>query len=242
MDREYIKTYVKTLLGGGDNPIKVGVELSDAELELIINETIRWFNTYKGFKRLVAINISRSVNEYKLPDDVFRVVEVIPPGIDFDVSKLLTRSLFPIVGVPYDIFGSIRQSGIYSTFTQALQYNEMAKRVLSNEFEWEYRQEDNTLIVYPYYEYAGRCYVIYNSRDIKFDRLSPMDEKFILDYALAMGKIIVGRKRSKFSDYPMVEGSQKLDGDVLISEAKEEMEALTKKLQESVLPIGFITG
>lgn len=242
MDRNYIKKYVFTMLGGGDNDINVNVELNDNELDIVIDNTERWYNTYKGFKRLILIQLVTEFNEYEMPKDTFRVLEVIPPGYEFDISKLLTRSLFPVVGVPYDIFGAVQRIGMYSTFTQTLQYNEMAKRILSNEFEWEYRPEDNKLIVYPYRLNSGRIAVIYVTKEIKYDRLTPMDEDFILQYALAQSKIIVGRKRSKFSDYPMVDGSQKLDGETLIQEAKEEIELLTKKLQESNLPVKFVSG
>lgn len=242
MDRDYIKKYVMTMLGGGDNDVNVSVELNDNEFDIIIDNTERWYNTYKGFKRFILIQIVTEENEYEMPPDTFRVVDVIPPGYEFDISKLLTRSLFPVVGVPYDIFGAVQRIGMYSTFTQTLQYNEMAKRILSNEFEWEYRQEENKLIIYPYRLTSGKMCVIYVTKDIRYDRLTPMDEDFILQYALAQGKIIVGRKRSKFSDFPMVEGSQKLDGETLISEAKEEIEVLTKKLQESNMPIRFTSG
>ncbi len=242
MDREYIKTYIRTYLGGGDNDINVSVELSDAELDFIMNETIRWYNSYKGFKRMILIQVVTEENEYEMPPDTFRVIEVIPPGYEFDITKLLTRSLFPVVGVPFDIFGAVQRIGMYSTFTQTLQYNEMAKRILSNEFEWSSRVEDNKLVIYPSRLTSGRMAVIYVTKEIRFDRLTPKDEMYILQYALAQGKIIVGRKRSKFSEYPVVEGSQKLDGETLIAEAKEEIEELTKKLQESNLPVKFIVG
>ena len=57
------------------------------------------------------------------------------------------------------------------------------------------------------------------------------DSDWILDYALAECKIMLGRVRSKFAQFASIGNTGiSLDGDTLISEGKEEKDALKETL------------
>ena len=68
------------------------------------------------------------------------------------------------------------------------------------------------------------------------------DEIQVRRLALALGKIMLGRLRSKFETIPAANQQVKLDGEKLLAEGQAELEAVESKLQRSVVdqvPIWF---
>jgi hypothetical protein len=224
------------------------LEINESQLDDAIEEAILWYNGKKGLKKFALLLIDPAVQEYDVPDDCIEVIDVF-----FFHKRYLLKDDFGFLwGIPF--FGSwspvaLFQGRIatfhYSTFVQWLQYLEMGKRVLSFEKDWEFRKSDRKLILYGLgfseggyiaYEYLARI------DENNLATMDPLDYKLIRDYALACAKEVLGRVRSKWRDIPVVGGSTSLDGETLLSEAKEEKEKLEEKIMEYGYPTGIITG
>lgn len=70
-----------------------------------------------------------------------------------------------------------------------------------------------------------------------------MHRDLILKYALAGVKMRLGRVRAKYTDgMPAAGGTKQLDGETLLGEAQNEMEALDEKLSNLNEGTPFLTG
>lgn len=228
------------------------VELTEEHLQDDIAMALRWFAAKKGYIKTYKQQITPSVTEYQLPDDVDIVTEVVFPLSTYDLTPITSpwgwawpsENLgMPLNGV-YNGFGRTGgdTGGIVSTFFQAMQYSETARRVLNGDLEW--RQEARTLFILPRNEsnYYPAVIVEYTANCFNITDLNQRDFDLVRRYALMKAKRDLGRIRSKYADYPTAQGSVGLDGPTLISEADTEETALEEEIGASAMPIGFLTG
>jgi hypothetical protein len=218
----------------------VRVELTDCHLDDAVEEARRWFSARKGVVKRALFQIIPQQVEYALPDEMDTVVDVAFPSAPFDFSLLFSPFILLDEKIPYDVFAAPFSSGLYSSFTQALQYIEMAKRVIGAEQEWW--QDQRTLFLAPKPENAGGMMVWYKSGVTQIEQLNERDHDLLKRYALAVAKRDLGRIRSKYDSYPTAAGTTSLDGERLLEEASSEIEALTQELMDSGPPMGFLTG
>ena len=68
--------------------------------------------------------------------------------------------------------------------------------------------------------------------NIPYDNINSVGKQWIRRYALALCKEILGQVRSKFSTIPIPNDSVTLNGDALISQAREEQDKLKTELKE----------
>ncbi len=145
----------------------------------------------------------------------------------------------------------------YGTFHQILAHAETARRVVGSEPAWEFFKDTNILQITPRNQRGGTALVRYISTTIctkdpvapatapvnDFKRLRFLHRDMILKYALAGAKMRLGRVRSKYTDgMPSAGGSKNLDGESLLGEAQNEMEALTTKLADLNEGTPFLIG
>ena len=66
----------------------------------------------------------------------------------------------------------------------------------------------------------------------QWSRISPRDRTWIMSYAEAKTKIVLGENRRKFTSLQYPNGDISLNGDALVSEGKEEIRQLEEDMKE----------
>lgn len=217
------------------------VELTECHLDDVVDEARHWFNAKKGVIKRALMRLIPNQSEYPLPDEMDTVTEVVFPSQPFDFSMIFSPFILLDEKVPYDVFAAPFSAGLYSTFTQTLQYVEMAKRIVGAEQEW--RQENRTLVLAPMPKDPSHAIFIYYKTGVaEIEQLNERDHDLLKRYALALAKRDLGRIRSKYDSFPTAAGSTSLDGERLLSEADAEIEKLEEEISQSGYPMGFLTG
>jgi hypothetical protein len=236
MDEAALKKWILRRLGA---PF-LKIELTDENLTDAVENARRWFAAKKGVQKTIGISVQAGQTEYELPDVVDTVEDIAFATPAMDIS--LVFSPFTLIDdkVPYDVFAAPHSIGLYSSYTQTLQYVEMAKRILGAEPDW--RQEGRTLYVFPIPKNSSMILINYKSSQITIEQLNQRDHDLLKRYALACAKEDVGRVRSKYSDFPTAQGAANLDGERLLEEAALAKEALDEELSLSSFPMGFMVG
>lgn len=217
------------------------VELTELNLRDAIESARRWFAAKKGIQKTAPLQVQAGQTEYLLPDGIETVEDVAFMTPAMDIS--LVFSPFTLIDdkVPYDVFAAPHSIGLYSSYTQTLQYVETAKRILGAEPDW--RQEGRMLYIFPIPKSSATILLNYKSSQITIEQLGERDHDLLKRYALACAKEDVGRVRSKYaSGFPTAQGHEQLDGERLLEEAAATKEALDEEIALSGFPMGFMTG
>lgn len=236
MPNEELKAWILRRLG---SPL-LKVELTNEHLEDAVEEARRWFAAKKGVKKSTNLNFYSGQPDYDLPDEVDTVLDVVFPESAADLTLIFSPYLMIDEKVPYDVFAAPNSAGLYSTFTQTLQFVEMAKRILGADAMW--LQEGRKLWLFPTPRSAGRIGLDYTSRVFATESLSERDHDMLKRYALALAKTDLGHIRRKYSNFPGAQGPVELDGQSLLDEAKDEIEKLNEEIALSGYPMPFIVG
>lgn len=236
LDEDQLKDWVLRKLGA---PM-IKVELTKEHLCDAIEDAKRWFVAKKGVTKLLNLPIQDGQTEYCLPNDVDTVTDVIFAVPPFDISLVFSPFILQDDKVPYDVFAAPSSAGLYSSFTQTLQYVEQAKRILGAEADW--RQDGRALSIFPLPKNATSIIVEYKCNTFAVDQLNERDHDLVKRYALAVATKQVARIRSKYESYPSAQGTVNLDGRELIEEAREMFERLEEEIADSAMPMFFITG
>lgn len=238
-DRSGVKQWILRKLGG---PL-VCVELSNSQIEDAINDGLQWFVGKKGIQAVRQIRLNAGQTEYKFDEDVDEIEEVIFAENPLDFSTLF--SPVPLIDkVPYDLFANPRGGGMYSSFTQALQYIEQAKRITSSEPEWKVIHR--TLFVFrvdaAIEAGANVAVLIYKPTSIDLEDLKVRDHDMVRHFALAEAKITLGNVRGKYDRYPTAQGTVVLNAVSLLEQGEKEKDSLEEQISNSAGPMGWLTG
>lgn len=220
------------------------VELTQDDLDDAIDQAKRWFSAKKGVKKyLEQVPFYSGQSQYDLDqidNDIDTVLDVSFPVPVMDISLVFSPYILQDEKVPYDVFAAPSSMGLYSTYTQTIQYVQMAKRILNAEPDW--RQEGRALLIFPIPKTNGAMRVEYKSHTLTLDQLPERDHDLVKRYALAFAKRDVAQTRSKYAEFPGAQGMTTLNGAQLLQEAQQEMEALERELANSQMPIGYLVG
>jgi hypothetical protein len=247
--------WMKRQLGCG----VIVIELSDAMLTDAFCTAIRWYIARKGVKRLAVANLVPGISEYAMPDDTDEVLRVDFPGGQIDAIAAVNPYAFIDVEqlpVAYQSITGVPGGSFYGTYHQMLSHAETARRIMGSEPAWDYYKDENIIRVAPANGRGGSAVVRYASNKLvtvdpvlpdttpknDFANLRVRDRDVILRYALAWAKQTLGRIRGKYTEWPGAGGSKSLDGDTLLMEAREDMDALTIELIGLSDPVSFLTG
>lgn len=237
LDADELKQWILRRLGGG----LVSVELCESNLDDALDSAVRWFAAKKGVMKYKDMTFYSGINAYDLDCEVDTVLEVRFPSGPMDLSLIFSPYILADEKIPYDVFAAPQSAGLYSSYTQSLQYIEHAKRLLNADEDW--RQEDRTLYLFPVPRASGIINIIYKSNDLKVEQLNQRDFDLVRRYALAWAKHDLGRVRSKFpGGYPGAQGSVRMDGESLLNEARTDMAALDNEIAQSGFPMMFMTA
>lgn len=244
MTEERIKNKILHRLGDK----LVQVELDSEDWDEIFDDSYRWWNARKGITKKYVLSLSPDVTEYQMPLDCKGLVEYIPPS---ESDDSITSDAID----PFDVTTNIANAtlGQHKPIDYVLTdiYHDMLKSVYNGESStWlDFSSVDSTsgptLVVSPSPSESKVAVVYYNSSVFgqeQVNYLYPIDLEIFLEVVECHAKIVVGRKRSKFSDYQIPGGIVTLDGVALIDDANEKLEKLHERIMDSQSPTPFITG
>lgn len=233
-------------LGGGPvvgDEVAVTVELTEAQFKSAVQMAKRWYVAKKGYVVYRPIQLAKSVTEYQMADDIWKVLDVIF-DIPSDVAAFYSFGFFDIIPIgPQNTAMYTKTMANYSGFAELLQFNEQRKRIFSSEPDWTYNDSTKTLFIHErrgMNDGIGILKVKLN--DVDIDKLDGRDADMVYRYIKAKCKEIVGRVRSKYDSMPAAGGSVTMDGKDLIAEAKEELLELDKDIWGSQGPDMMVVG
>lgn len=215
----------------------VKVELTDGQLNIVMNKALRWFKARKGIIKVYLLPLMSGVADYGYPSDAVSIVDVVLP-LKSDLPDITNLDFFDIV--PADIlnatgpkgnsYGSLRFDT--SSYVQLLQGLEMRRHVFNAQRDWYDRPESRIIHTQPS-TLTGTAYVFYKSNTLDIPDLVGRDEDLIYRYCLSKAKMALGEMRSKYSSYPAAGGPISMNGAELKQEAKDELLILEEEISDS---------
>lgn len=213
MVSDKLKKQIETMLGGTGNN-KVNIELSTEDYNVIEAKALDTIAPYYSGKRYVVANTDVVDLSLHSPIAVTNIW-------DTSDSVLISAEDFAFGGQNIIIYNS-DFTDRYASY--------MAYKMLYNEYYYLKSQSwkfiDNILYIHGF---KGQTLVELLVRPRVLNDIDERSQYFpwIEDYALALAKEVVGRKRSK---YIVADAPYQLDGDKILSEGLQEQEALKNKL------------
>jgi hypothetical protein len=224
------------------------VELPNGTLRHCLDDAKRWYTMQ--FQDLIRhpLTLVPGTQKYQLPPDCFFVVDVIfPVSIAYAPAPFAGNSLYGIAGggamaMPGGVVTGQTSDGFYSSAVQSVQIAEMGRRIFGREPSWEWLKRERRLYIYPKITTGGQAYVDYASMTVDTENMTPDEHHFILNYAIAVAKEVLGRIRGKYGGYPGADGDRTLDAGELLGEAQSEKQALTERLRKFAPQGWIVTG
>lgn len=230
-----VTDYVKRKLGDG----VVNVELSTTQVSDALDDALRWFSSKKGLKSYSSFNTSNGETEYLVDSSALVVLEVVFTEESSTYSGSFNHEIFGNDYLP-DM-----NTVMYSTFVLGQQAITDRKMITGSDNDWFYDQTSKKLNISPPPKEVKKVgyYYIKDVSTSDIPNLLTYDLDLIIRYTLASARMTLGRIRAKFgSGFETVAGSVSLDGDSLISDSKEEFEALNEEIRDTQEPMGIIVS
>lgn len=237
LDERELKQWVSRRLGA---PI-TQVELDQLHLDDAIFEAKRWFAAKKGVEREVVLQLMGGQVEYDLPDDCDAVYDVSIEASPLDISLIFAPGIIADEKIPYNVFAAPSSVGLYSSFTQALQYVSMAKKVMNADANW-IQKPNKKILILPTPQGVLNAIIEYKSTVFNLEQLHERDHDLIKRFAVAFAKRDLGWIRSKYNGYPTAQGMSVLNGAELLASSEKEFEKLEQEIADSGMPMPFVTG
>ena len=219
------------------------VELNEDHYGEIIRNTLRVYNRWNPIQVITAIPASRDTKRYQLSsgdgEDFAGITGVyrVDPNVvsilnnDYENPFTLTRNRVYLSQV----------GGYGADFALYTQMSEILEKVYSSTFTWDHRVENG-----EHYVYADNLPNESNSLAVTWFKnrtvadIEPNDEDWVIDYAIAKAKEILGSIRGKFSQVPAGNTSIDLGGRELRQDGLDRIKELVEELQLRH-PINFVT-
>jgi hypothetical protein len=245
--RELLKREVYRRLGGG----MVDIELTDDHYEDAIDfalATYRQRSSNSVEERFTFLELQPDQNQYILPNEVIEVRQIMRYGN----GSLVTGS-----GSGFDPFsaavanqtllgggsGSLPSLVTYELFTgfQELVGTMFGLHIM---FNWHPTEHRLDILRQPRAVETVMLW-IYNHRPEEMILGDTYARPWILRFATAQCKVMLGEARSRFGTFVGPQGGTTLNGDALKSEGQQEMDALLQEIANSVeqsIGYGFLIG
>lgn len=214
MTEKNISSYVRAMLGGS----KVNIELDDEDLKEIIQHALETLRPRYSGIRYIQVNGTSSPIDVS-SHDIIEVVDIYE-GEDSGISQLQSQ-MFLNPGV------FVFNSNFKDNYIQYLTYQKLASNYQAiNKTTWKYDHVHQLLYL------TGKKSVVLKAL-VKLKATTDIEEEcqwyaWFKDYCLALAKICVGRKRSK---YTLSNAQYQLDGAQLLAEGLSEKEKLEIELK-----------
>lgn len=224
-----IKDFVLARLGAPT----IRVELTDFQIQTCIEEAIskleyhapQWMTQYAVF------DTSANINVYELP----------PAVINNLTDVWYRRNLFTLGATPgsleYDFaIMFFTNTGLFNNYNVGQymlmqMYLKQISKVLGQGSSWNIIN-NRYLQLFPVPD--SNHAVILEYRGLDANTILPAYRNWLQRYSLCLAKEILGRVRSKFKTLPGPGGGSSLDGELLLSEAREEKQLLLEELASEI--------
>jgi hypothetical protein len=238
MKEPELKKWIRRRLGA---PI-LKIPLTEEHLDDAVREAKRWFAAKKGVERIVQFNLYAGQVEYDVPPDCDAVYDISFQVSPLDISLIFAPNIIADEKIPYNVFAAPSSVGLYSSFVQALQYTEMAKRVLNAEANWIFFQYRKKVLILPNPMGGGVAVMEYKSNVNTIEQLPERDHDLVKRFSLAWARRDLGEIFSRYDAFPTAQGSSRLNGPELKQQAQAEFEKLEQEIFDSAMPMPFVVG
>lgn len=239
MTEKELKSWVLRRLGAP----RLSLELTPCHLDDIYEDSVDWYMGNKGVTKTTTFEVFPKQVVYPYPEDADTVIQVYDGASATDLSLIFSPYSTYEEYAPFDTFSAPQSGGPYSSLVQGLQYNDMAQKILSGDFDWQYDDNRRVVIISPVPKTGGLAAMVYKSNCWDPEDLTYHDHLLFKEYMLAQAKLILGRIRNRYDDEIVgADGSRRNDGRALLDEGLEATETLTEKLKQSNYPMLIVTG
>ena len=238
-----LKLHIKQHFG---HPL-VKVELHESQMDGIIEQAykyhLKWGVGIATQETFFTAPISAGISEYVLPAGVKTVIKVVDSSSNLGGSQ----ELFSVQNAIYRTWVNNVTGFSLIDYTISMQYIDLIEKFTTSRFNFHYHPFKNSLTLTPTPSasdfYGNNEYILIHSfveegYDLESDeqdegwREHLYDDEWFQDYCIALCKITLGYVRRKFANMTSLgNASISLDGDSLVSEGKEEKEALQERLR-----------
>lgn len=225
----------------------VKVELHESQLDDIIRSTksvyTKWASGNVTSEDYVILQLEADKSEYELPQSVTTVLDVkdFSSGIGKTDELFTLGSYLNSIGILEAIQGSTFSLMGYHA---SLDYMKTLEKYSTEKFFWKHNRFKNVVTLKPTPDSTDdlsyilvHCYIL-SDYSVESDGEEYIEgiyeDDWFQRYCIAGAKEILGRVRGKFGQGFQSIGNQgiSLDGDTLLSEAKEEKEKLLEELRD----------
>lgn len=239
-DYSEIYRWIRSQLGAPQAP----VELTDEQLQDCVSPAVYWYNYYRNAKEnIIYASLTGNVRDgWEIPKEV--------AGED-NIIEIVMKPRFPYTFYTgrTDIIGQVYMQWFF-------QQNKRDLRHMAGDYylTMSTQQDLNNIMGsgVKWHFYNGRLFLhpeppVGMDIGIRFRSAVSVNEIntniFIRDYALGRAKTVLGTIRATFGG-TIPGGSEMLTlrGEAMISEGKEEMEAVIRRMQNLSEPLGFDWG
>jgi hypothetical protein len=237
IERNKVFDYIRTMLGDG----MVDVDLDPKHLETALDRALTRFRQRSPNaveESWLFLELIQDQNEYKLPDEVMEVREVFRRAIGSRSGIGAGGTLFEPFNLAYTntylMSGSMM--GGLATYEMFSGYQKLVGKMFGSYIEYSWKPTTHTLNILQR-PFANGEQILCRTYNFRPDWVLLQDtyaKQWLKDYALATSKLMLGQARSKFASIAGPGSPITLNGTALISEAKEEIAALDKELENLV--------
>lgn len=215
LTKDSISKYITTMLGGST----VNVELDEDDLDQVIQQALDKMRAYYYGVRYIQVN---GVNPIDLSShNIIDIVGIYETGSN-GITQLQSQMFLNPGVFAYN-------SDFKDNYIAYLEYAKLASSYQNvNNLTWKYDSLTGLLYLSKQQECVLKCRVkVMTPSDIEEDSRW---YAWVKDYSLALAKVLVGRKRSK---YTLSNGQYQLDGDQLIQEGNADIARLEEGMAGS---------
>lgn len=235
--RDQLKAHVKAQLGWP----ATCVELTEEHFEDAVFEAELWVMTHLGFSRDHEFFVNTGSDGYEMPSDCIAVYHVALPEPESAIDAIVGLEGFEASMFSRLWRGSTRGLASNNEIMQIMQQRETFNRTIGVDPTWFWDREKRRLFIRPG-RWAGKAVASYASSRFSYDRMTLAQRHILRRYAVAVGKLILGQIRSKFSEIPASGQRITMNGSELTSSAESELIALDDKMRSLRPPISFMMG
>ena len=225
----------------------IDLEMDIEDIEECIRTTVDKFRqrssngVEEGF---TFLELQNDKQEYILPEQVTEVREIFRQGLG-KTQGGVTFDPFSAAFTNFFLLEAGRQGGLH-TFALFTQYQETIGTLFGEHimFIWDPNKHKLTIIRQMRDFETVMLWVYFSKTDDEIIN-DIYARSWVIDYATAVGKSIVGEGRAKFSQIIGPQGGTTLNGDQLKNEGLQEMERLENEIMEygsGEEPLGFLIG
>jgi len=231
--RAQLRNYILEQLGCPT----IKVELTDAQIDDAITDAVRRYRDFGSegtYEAWYILDITAGTQDYTLPANIYDVINV--------TYQTAARALTTNVIDPYlNIFSANQQQGL-TLVEIGTAYLENVQRMFSKVWQFTTRKDLNGQVVLHLIDTVRLTTKIVLHVEQTDDETILLDHPWIKDYAVARSKLILGNIRRRFQTIAGP-GGVVLDGQAMVSDAKEEIAELNQRLVDyHRRPVGFVIG